>query len=166
MQANPLTHQMLHPRTGPSLSRSIRNAVLLLAVGSWIALNPNPGAAQESTALSPPSSHAVYAEQLRAESKAQKAEAVQWAAEHRAPVRWDNGKRLCELMALWDDRPVYYVTANLNAAISLQTDRVREMLPWDLDGEGIAVGVWDAAGVRKTHQEFLDPDGQSRVTLG
>jgi hypothetical protein len=129
------------------------------------ALSPAPTIAQEQILPDSAPEQDVYALQLAVRSRAQRAEAMEWALRHQAPIRCDNGRRICELVALWDGRPVYYVTANLNAAISLQTDRVRDLLPWDLDGEGIAVGVWDAAGVRKTHQEFQGPDGQSRVTI-
>ncbi len=160
-----MTCGFLRPQTGRDPSRSLRKAILLSIAVFWAAANPGLATAQELTALSPPSAHAARVEQLATASRARKAQAIQWAVEHRAPIRWDNGQQICELMALWDGRPVYYVTANLNAAISLQTDRVRDLLPWDLDGEGVIVGVWDAAGVRKTHQEFQGPDGQSRVTI-
>jgi len=138
--------------------------LLLFASCFAAALSPAQTIAQEQILPDSAPEQDVYALQLAVRRRAQRAEAVEWALRHQAPIRCDNGRRMCELVALWDGRPVYYVTSNLNAAISLQTDRVRDLLPWDLDGEGIAVGVWDAAGVRKTHQEFQGPDGQSRVT--
>ncbi len=158
-------HKTRITRTRHSRLGSILRATVLSVTGFWSTVTPEHANAQETAAPDSSGSPAVYAGQLAAQSRARKAEAVQWALQHRAPVRCDNGRRTCELMALWEGRPVYYVTSNLNAAISLQTDRVRDLLPWDLDGEGIAVGVWDAAGVRKTHQEFQGPDGQSRVTI-
>ncbi|MEW5994094.1 MAG: S8 family serine peptidase [Candidatus Zixiibacteriota bacterium] len=56
-------------------------------------------------------------------------------------------------------RPVYYTIENLNAAKTISTD---DVWPggsggYSLDGSGTAsgkLGIWDAGGVRLTHQEF------------
>jgi hypothetical protein len=69
-------------------------------------------------------------------------------------------------MAVRDDRPAYYTTQNVNAAISVATDRVRDAPFWQLDGSGVVVGLWDVASARATHQEFQRPEGGSRIHLG
>lgn len=52
-------------------------------------------------------------------------------------------------------------TYNVNAAISSSANLVN-ISPYNLNGEGITVGVWDAGAVRNTHQEFA---ADSRVTI-
>ncbi len=115
--------------------------------------------------LSSPAAHAAYAEALAAESRARKDEAIAWARQAGHSVHAENGNRISELMALWEGRPVFYATANLDAATVIATDRVRDMAPWNLDGEGLAVGVWDSAGVLASHQEFEGLNGTSRVMI-
>jgi hypothetical protein len=105
-------------------------------------------------------------ERMTAEGQASKAEALLWAQVNGFPVRFDDGQRVCELMAVWNDRPVYYVVDNVNAAISTAADRVRDMVAWQLDGSGVIVGLWDESVARVTHQEFLGADGQRRVQAG
>ncbi|MDI6447748.1 S8 family serine peptidase [Anaerobaca lacustris] len=160
------TRQTIRKRRHCGPSRLVFLAMLPALAAAWGALDARPARAERLTVPSTAQAHAAYTAQLAADSEAQKAEAIEWALRQGAPIRCDNGQRVCELMALTDDRPLYYVTANLNAAISLQTDRVRDMLPWDLDGAGLAVGVWDAAGARQTHQEFQGLNGQSRIRIG
>lgn len=58
-----------------------------------------------------------------------------------------------ELIDFNGDHPVYLETKNANAAISTAADRVWTS-PYMLDGSGLTVGVWDAAGGRPTHREF------------
>jgi hypothetical protein len=40
------------------------------------------------------------------------------------------------------------------------------MVPWQLDGSGLVVGLWDESVVRTTHREFLSADGTRRVQAG
>ena len=56
-----------------------------------------------------------------------------------------------------------YTTHNANAAISSAANLVYPA-PYDLDGTGITVGVWDESAVRVTHTEFQTGSG-SRVTV-
>ena len=61
-----------------------------------------------------------------------------------------------ELRYLFDGRPAYYSTTNLDAADSVSTD---ECWPGgstglDLTGLGVTLGVWDGGRVRASHQEF------------
>jgi hypothetical protein len=68
-----------------------------------------------------------------------------------------------ELMLLVNGRPIYYTTQNVNAAISTAADLVRNTAPYNVNGNGFIVGVWDAGGVLQTHQEF---DSRVRIMDG
>ncbi len=59
-------------------------------------------------------------------------------------------------------RPFYYMTDNLNAAISTAASEVRNIPPYNLSGAGLIVGVWDGGAIRTDHQEFASP---ARVTV-
>lgn len=111
-------------------------------------------------------SQAELIARVTAESQANKAEAIRWAQQYGYPIRYEDGQRVLELMAVWKDRPVYYATDNVNAAISTAADKIRDMVPWQLDGSGLVVGLWDESVARVTHQEFMDADGKRRVTAG
>ena len=108
----------------------------------------------------------AYVAELTANAIAAKAEAINWAQRYGFAVRSEDGGREYELMALSDGRPMYYGTGNVQAAISTATDRIRDLSAWNLDGADIVVGVWDAGGVRFSHQEFKKPEGGSRVAVG
>ncbi len=59
-----------------------------------------------------------------------------------------------ELMAIEADRVYAYKTCNVNAAISIGADLIRNTPPYDVNGAGVTAGVWDGGAVRPTHQEF------------
>ena len=58
-----------------------------------------------------------------------------------------------ELMALDKGRPLYKKTNNADAAISSGAD-ILHSPPYNLDGSGLAVGVWDVEAVLGTHDEL------------
>ncbi len=72
------------------------------------------------------------------------------------------------------DRPVYVGSNNLAAAISTNASRVRSTAPFNVDGTGHVIGLWEAHSFdrsgnvyghpRTTHQEFWssfkDPDSR------
>ena len=58
-----------------------------------------------------------------------------------------------ELMDFDGDRPLYYATCNVNAGISSGAN-VLWAAPYNADGSGGTVGLWDASSARTTHQEF------------
>ncbi len=121
--------------------------------------------AQSGSDVNTPVERATYVDQLTAENEAAKAEAELWAIQHDMRVYDNDGHHTRELMGLLDGRPLYYTTENVQSAASVATDRVRNVALWDLTGTGWAVGVWDAAGVRASHQEFVGPDGKPRVKV-
>ncbi len=70
------------------------------------------------------------------------------------PERIDGpGHQVAILHSFRGDEPIYRKTMNLNAAISSAANLVGPA-PYNLNGAGIKVGVWDAGSVRRTHQEF------------
>jgi len=71
------------------------------------------------------------------------------------PVRLDGpGHKVSILYDFRGEEPLYRTTLNANAAISTGANLIRQTAPYNLDGSGIKVGVWDAGSVRNTHQEF------------
>lgn len=71
------------------------------------------------------------------------------------PVRLDGpGHKVSILYDFRGEEPLYRTTLNANAAISTGANLIRQTPPYNLDGSGIKVGVWDGGSVRNTHQEF------------
>lgn len=67
------------------------------------------------------------------------------------------------------DVPVYEAAENVNAAISVATDLVRDSAPYNVDGSGFIIGLWEAGGIpRASHNEFqgrlTQNDGGSTVS--
>jgi len=116
--------------------------------------------AQEPALFSDKAERTAFALEAATRAQAAKLEAVEWARVRGLPVRHDDGMRLIELMAIREGRPYYYITHNVNAAISTAADQVRNTAPYNLNGGGWTVGVWDGGAVLSTHQEF-----GSRVTV-
>lgn len=96
----------------------------------------------------------------------------EYAKKHNIEIRkeYPSGKIVQLYDILPDGRPFYVQTLNDGAAI---TTRANEL--WEGGSVGVAVdgstndkkiGVWDGGKARKTHVEFQDEDGQSRVTYG
>ncbi|MDF7826421.1 S8 family serine peptidase [Pontiellaceae bacterium B12227] len=115
-----------------------------------------------STVLAQP--HKTFAE--RPQKRAQKAEeariradreryyAREWARSRGYAMRHDDGKRVMELMAVQDGRPLILTTMNEDAAISTAADGVRNATPFNVNGSGVRVGIWDGGTVMTNHQEF------------
>jgi hypothetical protein len=66
-----------------------------------------------------------------------------------------------ELVGFENNHPLYYQVFNADAAISLGVNLLYPSPIYDLNGDGVIVGVWDAGRIKGTHQEF---DSPSRVT--
>ena len=86
-----------------------------------------------------------------------KVEADAWATANKSPLRkeFPDGS-IIEIQEIYNGRPLYYKTDNLNAAKTISTDDVwqGEAAGLNLSGSGITLGEWDGGGVRLTHQEF------------
>ncbi len=109
----------------------------------------------QSADLSDPETRAAVVAHM-AEREAIRYEAVLAKAEQLGvPVRFEGpGHRVSILHDFWGDEPIYRNTLNANAAISTGANLIRQTAPYNLDGSGIRVGVWDGGSVRNTHQEF------------
>jgi len=70
--------------------------------------------------------------------------------------------RTFELVAVENNRPIYYITNNAIAADVINTNMLHDPNFYDppLDGNDMTIGIWDAGWVLNTHQEF-----DSRVTI-
>jgi len=71
-------------------------------------------------------------------------------------IRQESPTRVIELLTITNGIPLYNTTHNANAADTINTD---ECLPGGssglgLTGTGVTLGIWDAAAVRTSHQEF------------
>ncbi len=84
----------------------------------------------------------------------EKEQARQWAEAHGMSMRDDNGVRTMQLMGIRGNRHIWYTTENYNAAISTAANQVRNTAPFNADGSGLTVGVWDTGSVMTSHQEF------------
>ncbi len=84
------------------------------------------------------------------------AEAREVARQKGWVIRRDFQGRTFELQKLVNGLPVYYITDNLNSADTISTDECWPGYPaaLDLSGAGVKLGIWDAGGVRTSHQEF------------
>lgn len=121
----------------------------------WLVVSAFVGAGQaQERDLSIPSVRAEYVAELAEISRTAKAEAEAFAQSLGIPIRIDDGTKVMELMSIDDGRLMYYVTHNTRAAISTATDLVRYTAPYNVDGSGMTVGVWDGGSVLSTHQEF------------
>ncbi|MBD3276336.1 MAG: S8 family serine peptidase [Candidatus Marinimicrobia bacterium] len=92
--------------------------------------------------------------QLQKEAALQKAGRLNW------PVRrvFPDG-RILELQGLKPNgMPLYYITYNLNAAITTQTEQIwpSGSVGPGLTGAGLYIAEWDGGAVRFDHQEFGD----------
>ena len=70
-----------------------------------------------------------------------------------------------ELMAIKDEKPVYYITDNYGAAVTTRADKLwpAGSLGLSLDGSGYdKLGVWDGGAVHDGHVEFMNT-GSSRM---
>ncbi len=61
--------------------------------------------------------------------------------------------RIQEIAAFDGDRPRYFTTHNVNAAISTGANLLQTS-PYSLNGAGVTIGLWDAGSARASHQEF------------
>ena len=105
--------------------------------------------------LSTPAARAATVEAKRIEAEQRKARAEVEVRRYGGPIRGQTPDgQLFELVAWEDGGPVYFITQNRNAAISTAADLVRNTAPYNVNGSGYTVGVWDGGAVRDTHQEF------------
>ncbi len=101
---------------------------------------------------------------------AQKAEAIRVAAQK----GWKTSELLkdgnfVELQRIAQDgSPIYYMTYNVDAAVSTRTNHLNGggSLGLNLDGQNMTAYVWDGGLARRTHQEYDGPGGNNRFSIG
>lgn len=101
-----------------------------------------------------PDRRSALTQEMRLQRDADRTNALAWAETHGIPLREERDGHVRELMAVWNGQPIYYTTANANAAISTGASLIRQTTPYSVDGSGVTVGVWDSGSIRATHQEF------------
>jgi hypothetical protein len=94
------------------------------------------------------------ANELRIKSLSKRKRAEAWARTHGAEIEFQIKGVHYKLMAVRDGRPMYYRTLTENAAISTGVNHVRNQVPYNLNGEGLTIGLWDATRPLRSHQEF------------
>ena len=130
--------------------RDLRYPLALVVLGVGLGVS----AQSRETFADNPAKRAEAVRQARENARIEKEEAEAWAIAQGMPVRYQDGGRIMEIMAVRSGRPIYYATRNVNAAISTGADLVRGTAPYNADGNGLTVGVWDGDSVLSTHPEF------------
>ncbi len=128
-------------------SYHLTSLLLLAFVGSSFAQ-------RHETFAERPAKRLAFVEKMKERAFRDKQEARAWAKARGLPTREERGGRLRELMAIRDGKPLYYATLNKMAAISTATDLVRNTSPYNLNGAGLRVGVWDGGSVLSSHDEL------------
>ena len=114
----------------------------------------------EGKDLSIPAVRSQVVAEMQALEERQRIAVLAKARELNVPLRIDRpGENVAELYDFRGDEPIYRKTLNVNAAISNGSNLLNPA-PYNLDGTGIRVGIWDQARVRSTHQELV-----GRVTV-
>ena len=114
----------------------------------------------EGKDLSIPAVRSQVVAEMQALEERQRIAVLAKAKELNVPLRIDRpGENVAELYDFRGDEPIYRKTLNVNAAISNGANLLNPA-PYNLDGTGIRVGIWDQARVRSTHQELA-----GRVTV-
>ena len=114
----------------------------------------------EGKDLSIPAVRFQVVAEMQALEERQRIAVLAKAKELNVPLRIDRpGENVAELYDFRGDEPIYRKTLNVNAAISNGANLLNPA-PYNLDGTGIRVGIWDQARVRSTHQELA-----GRVTV-
>ena len=105
--------------------------------------------------LNNPDQRSAAVAEMHAAEDARYAAVLARAAQAGVPVRVRGPEGgLAILHDFRADEPLYRTTLNANAAISTGANLVRQTAPYNLNGSGIKVGIWDGGSVRNTHQEF------------
>jgi hypothetical protein len=123
---------------------------LLLAAVTWVSAS----SAAKGAGLSDPEERMRVVERLARRSEQRKAAAWQIAQSQGWVPKGQINNTVFELVAIEGDRVYTYKTCNVNAAISIGVDLIRNTAPYDVNGVDLMVGIWDGGGVRPTHQEF------------
>ena len=109
----------------------------------------------EGVDLSKPGERERVVAEMRQIQESRKAEAERVAREKGWPIRVEAPNGSIREIADLDERgnPVYFITHNVNAAISTGAN-ILQASPYSLNGLNLILGQWDGGSARSTHQEF------------
>lgn len=128
--------------------------VFIFAALVCILANVAAGSDDAIVNLSTPNVRQQAVERLATQSQQKKTAAWEIAERQGWIPKGQIGNTVFELMAIEGDRVCVYKTCNVNAAISIGVDLIRNTAPYNVNGAGLTAGIWDAGAVRSTHQEF------------
>ena len=116
---------------------------------------PGIGRILQEFDLSVPSQRDLAVMRIRELEEVRREDALARAREMGLPLRVEFPDDTVKEIALFDqeDRPVYFMTHNDQAAISTGADLLHGP-EFGLDGEGVVIGMWDGGSARAGHQEF------------
>ena len=158
--ARPATPSQMAARGAPrgSSASAFARQQQAVAASASLPLEPPPvpvAEILEGVDFSDPAQRALVVAQMEALGEARRDALLAKALALKVPVRIEKeGGGLSELFAFRGDLPLYRTTLNVNAAISSAAHLIRQTAPYDLNGAGLKIGVWDGGSVRATHQEF------------
>lgn len=137
------------------------NFTRILPVAALLAVTP-PVTAQNRLAdllnepganLNDPASRQRIVDRLKAANEQRRQTARTKAQQRGLPLRVTRPNGATQEIADFDgERPIYFTSHNVNAAISTGANLVRST--YAVEGTGITVGIWDGGWTRATHQEF------------
>jgi len=127
---------------------------LIFAALICVLVNVSTGESNAAVDLSDPNVRQLVVERLARQSRQRKTSAWSIAQDQGWAPKGQIGDFTFELMAIKGDRVYVYKTCNVNSAISIGVNLIRNTAPYDVNGASLTVGIWDAAAVRPTHQEF------------
>jgi len=127
---------------------------LIFAALICVLVNISTGESNAAVDLSDPNVRQQLVERLAKQSQQRKTSAWSIAQDQGWAPKGQIGDFTFELMAIDGDRLYVYKTCNVNAAISIGVNLIRNTAPYDVNGSDLTVGIWDAGAVRPTHQEF------------
>jgi hypothetical protein len=103
--------------------------------------------------LDDPASRQRIVDRLKVATEQRRQDARVKAQQRGLPLRVTRANGATQEIADFDgERPIYFTTHNVNAAISTGANLVRST--YTVEGTGITVGIWDGGWTRATHQEF------------
>lgn len=100
-----------------------------------------------------PSARQALIDKLKNRASKDRKNAEAWAKAHGKPTRFERNGKTYHLAAVRNGKPCYRVTHNAVAGSISKANQVW-IAPYNLNGAGITVGVWDAGEALTSHQEF------------
>ncbi|MEY4489583.1 MAG: hypothetical protein RIQ79_2091, partial [Verrucomicrobiota bacterium] len=152
---------------GPGLAQALPPPVSGAPSGAASAPAASPTLADilaESGDLGVPANRQRAVERMQAVERAARPAVIDRARRAGLPLRVERADgTVQEIAAFEGERPVYFTTHNVNAAISTGAN-VLQGAAYGLSGAGVTIGLWDGGSARVTHQEFAGATG-SRITV-